>query len=111
MDLVVVLYERKENDEEELDCILKPKVDIDVTGNDAITFPAIYKPDGTNVICILFNGPQKDDVWVHEADHFANMMFYILGIELDLNNDEAHAYLLEWAFKQIKSFYLDYILP
>jgi len=37
-------------------------------------------------------------VIVHEAIHVKNIVFYIIGHEIDLNNDEPEAYLTEAIF-------------
>lgn len=37
----------------------------------------------------------------HEADHATSHVFKIRGIEADLDNDEPHAYLIDWIYRQI----------
>lgn len=37
----------------------------------------------------------------HECKHVVNMIFDFIGQALDLNNDEAECYLLEWIFAQV----------
>lgn len=102
--LVVAMTDGGSDETSELNDVFTPKTDISINGNDAITFPAVLNEDSSSVVGVILHGPQPDNVWVHEADHFANMLFCLLGISLELNNDEAHAYLVEWAFQCIKDF-------
>jgi hypothetical protein len=41
----------------------------------------------------------------HEAVHIKNSIFTDCGIQLDLANDEAEAYLVGWLFEQIYEFF------
>ena len=42
---------------------------------------------------------------VHESKHLVNEVFNRVGAELDLNNDEPEAYLLQWVFEEIETFF------
>ena len=110
--LMVAISEWNEDDEErkQLEAVITPLSKISLTDTEAITFQALYKEDDSYVVCILFNGPQLDDVWAHEADHFVNMLFIFLEIDMDLHNDEPHAYLLEWAYNRIRDFFKSYVI-
>jgi hypothetical protein len=48
------------------------------------------------------------DTIAHEADHLCNQLFKSIGATVDVNNDEAHAYLLGWTVKQITKNYLKF---
>lgn len=57
---------------------------------------------GINIECELA------DTIAHEADHLCNQLFKSIGATVDVNNDEAHAYLLGWVVKQITKNYLKF---
>ena len=46
----------------------------------------------------------KNSIIVHEAVHIVNYIFEHNGIEPDLHNDEAQAYLTGWIFEQIEKY-------
>ena len=46
----------------------------------------------------------KWSVMSHEAVHIVNYIFRAVGINLDLNNDEAQAYLHGWIVNEIDKF-------
>lgn len=101
--LIVVRVEEDEN-LENWQKVFTIKSKISLQGNDAITFPVLLTQEQADAICILLRGEQPDNVWAHEAVHAADMIELCLGIGPDLENDEAHAYLIEWIFSQIKNF-------
>ena len=41
-------------------------------------------------------------VLVHECDHLVNDFMWRRGIKLDIENDESHAYLIEFWFNELK---------
>lgn len=43
-------------------------------------------------------------ILAHESVHGANMIFQLVGHELDTNNDEPQAYLVEWIFEKAWEF-------
>ena len=43
----------------------------------------------------------------HEADHIVSFIFKRNGIKLDLDNDEPHAYLLDYIVGQIYGIYIN----
>lgn len=57
---------------------------------------------GINIECELA------DTIAHESDHLCNQLFKGIGAEVDVNNDEPHAYLLGWTVKQITRNYLKF---
>lgn len=48
---------------------------------------------------------------VHEIVHLVNLIFIDRGIKLDLNNDEAQAYLTEWITTSLYKFFKDKKIP
>jgi hypothetical protein len=46
----------------------------------------------------------KPSIIAHESVHLANRMFNHVGQDLDIDNDEAQAYLVEWFFDKIYKF-------
>lgn len=61
----------------------------------AITF----KRNGN--VMVAFKNKTNASIIAHEAVHICNHIFKNVGIQLDLDNDEAFAYLLGWVVKQI----------
>jgi hypothetical protein len=57
---------------------------------------------GINIECELA------DTIAHESDHLCNQLFKSIGAEVDVRNDEPHAYLLGWTVKQITKNYLKF---
>ena len=46
----------------------------------------------------------------HEADHITSFIFKRVGIKLDLDNDEPHAYLLGYLVEQIYKIYINNLI-
>lgn len=53
-----------------------------------------------NTIYILFQPHTELHYIVHECKHAVNYTFKRVGIQLDVDNDEAECYLLMWIFNQ-----------
>lgn len=72
-----------------------------------------YNTDATNTtdaVCwscvngtaVFFNKNKlKPNVIVHECVHVVNRIFKEKGIDLDIDNDEAQAYLMDYIFEKI----------
>jgi hypothetical protein len=58
-------------------------------------------------IFIILNQKENLSVGVlaHEVIHAANFIFYSRGIKLDIENDEAYAYLVEYLMDKLSKFY------
>jgi len=42
---------------------------------------------------------------VHESKHLVNQIFAYIGMGLNVHNDEAETYLLQWIFEKISKFF------
>lgn len=49
----------------------------------------------------------RPDIWAHEAVHGVNKIFKAVGQKLDLNNDEAQAYLTQYLYERIDRCFKD----
>ncbi|KAA2223033.1 hypothetical protein [Chryseobacterium sediminis] len=55
------------------------------------------------VVC--FKDRPKNSVIAHECVHLVNKLFKDRGQRLDIENDEAQAYMTSWFFEQIEKFF------
>ena len=79
----------------------------DITnGYSAIVFSR-FAANGQREYYAAFNAGAEEitaDKIAHEAVHLVNRVFKDVGIELDLENDEAQAYFTGWVVKQLTEF-------
>ena len=68
-----------------------------------IEIPLLYYPKSL----ILRNEIDLISTIAHEADHIVSFIFKRVGIKLDLDNDEPHAYLLGYIVEQIYKIYIN----
>lgn len=61
--------------------------------------------DNDDVVLMVLNVKADLSVLFHEIIHVKNDVFKIVGIELDLDNDEAEAYLVSFLSEKAISFY------
>lgn len=73
----------------------------DVSYYRAVVFTNKALPDLQHVVFEKVNNPS---VITHEAVHIVNHIFNRVGIKLDSYNDEAQAYLTQWAFDECYKF-------
>ena len=71
----------------------------------AITMLAADKSSCDRVVMAAFERGCEETTWVHEAVHVASLFCLIHHITFSSTEDETHAYLTEWAYKCIKSFF------
>lgn len=62
---------------------------------------------GVDYFIVILEDKLKLSVVAHECLHLTNYLFLNRGIKFDLENDEAHAILLEWIFEQAEKFYVE----
>lgn len=63
------------------------------------------KVNGYSKLIVCFKGRPKNSVIAHECVHLVNMLFKDRGQDLDIENDEAQAYMTGWFFDQIEKFF------
>ncbi len=63
---------------------------------------AVFLKEGILVLWIKEFTDSNLEYLVHESTHVANMIFGMRGQAIDVNNDEAQAYLIQWVFQQCK---------
>lgn len=54
-----------------------------------------------NTVIVFISPKCTPDVIAHEAVHVVNIIFKRVCIQLDIDNDEAQAYLTGWVVKQL----------
>lgn len=64
-------------------------------GYDAVTF--LWKGD----IVVVFNSKVTPSIVAHESVHICSFIFYLVGAEKDINNDEHEAYITGYVVEQI----------
>lgn len=72
--------------------------------HDGYVFEASLPGGGTQYV-VAFKGLPKGSVIAHECVHLVNAVYANCVISLDIYNDEHQAYLLEWFFDQIDTFF------
>lgn len=65
---------------------------------DAVVFTEDKNPSS---IVAVFNTKVTPSIIAHESVHICNTIFYNVGIQKDLLNDEPEAYLVGWLVDQI----------
>lgn len=63
-----------------------------------------YK-DGILYYVVCIHDKSLLSTLVHESVHITNYIFKQHGLKLDVNNDEAQAYITTWVFEQIHKLY------
>ena len=63
---------------------------------------AVFVKNGIIVIWIKEFTYENLDYLCHESVHAANMIFALRGQAIDVKNDEAQAYLVQWIFEVCK---------
>ncbi|WP_137905400.1 hypothetical protein [Chryseobacterium sp. 2VB] len=61
--------------------------------------------DGYSKYVVCFRDRPKNSVITHECVHLVNKLFKDRGQKLDIENDEAQAYMTGWFFDQIEKFF------
>ena len=81
-------------------------------------FIGVYKEIGAltfthkNKFHIVFRKKSIDISFiVHEAKHAVNRIFYATGVELDIKNDEAECFLLDFIVRKIYNLYKKELNP
>lgn len=83
---------------------IESKFGFDSTNSYAsFTFKRVKK-NGAARYYIALKKNTSNSVIAHEVVHLVNYIFDHNGIELDLKNDEAQAYLTGWIFEQISKY-------
>lgn len=77
--------------------------DID-NGTYAVTFPYTDENHFVQYVAAFKEKP-TNAIIAHECVHLVNLLFKTVGAKLDVDNDEVQAYLTEWFFEQIESFF------
>lgn len=79
---------------------------IELDGCEAISLARRNKRTGVTDYLVAINGNYntKGSVIAHESVHLCNFIFKDRGLVLDVENDEAQAYLTGWLFEQISEF-------
>ena len=70
---------------------------------------SIYPSCGIGGYYIILNFHDKENkvsigTIAHESTHIANAIFTACGIIVDTDNDEPHAYLVEWVSEMVNRF-------
>ncbi len=63
---------------------------------------------GSRQYSILLTPKVRKGQIAHEAKHIVNMIFADVDVRLDLQNDEAECYLLQWVFDSTESVFDEY---
>ena len=63
---------------------------------------------GVKEYAILLSKDSSVAAIAHESKHIVNMVFQHIGQDLDVKNDEAECYFLEWVFDQAYKAFLKY---
>ena len=61
--------------------------------------------NGYSKYIVCFKRHSKNSVIAHECVHLVNKLFKDRGQQLDIENDEAQAYMTGWFFEQIENFF------
>ncbi|MCE4064340.1 hypothetical protein LXM63_04485 [Chryseobacterium gleum] len=61
--------------------------------------------NGYSKYVVCFKARPKNSVITHECVHLVNKLFKDRGQKLDIENDEAQAYMTGWFFDQIEKFF------
>lgn len=72
-------------------------------GDEAFVFED--NQNGYSKFIVCFKNKPKNSIIAHECVHLVNKLFKGRGQQLDLNNDEAQAYMTGWFFEQIEKFF------
>ncbi len=72
-------------------------------------FIVFQQPDGSFRFHIMLSHTATMGDIVHECDHFCNFILDKIGWIADLDNDEPHAYLLQFIFNQVSRFFFDWL--
>lgn len=57
--------------------------------------------EGEGIYHIAVRTDTTPDIVAHECKHLVNMIFKYCHLKLDVDNDEAECYLLEWTVKKV----------
>ncbi|AZB23627.1 hypothetical protein EG339_02810 [Chryseobacterium bernardetii] len=73
--------------------------------DEAFVFEDHYNGYSRYIVC--FKRRSKNSVIAHECVHLVNKLFKDRGQRLDIENDEAQAYMTGWFFEQIENFFIN----
>lgn len=70
----------------------------------AVVFRAIDKKGREEIVVAFEKNSLNNEIIAHECIHIVNLIFLDIGMKLDLDNDEAQAYLTGYLFSKCEKF-------